>query len=440
MSRLAISDIIDDRYEIVDGPFLGGMSEVYRARDRITAQETALKVAREDVNPRLASHSADAELRALEEVVHPNVVRLVGSGLLNDRTLYLALEWLPKRLDNLVSQVGAMQWDVFLNDIGRPLLSALRYAHARRVAHRDLSWKNVLLTSLDQPKITDFGIARHMSKVPIGATFKGAGTFPFTPPEQDDGIHSYGRDCWSWAAIAASCLLGRRAETMQDLRSSLMKLPDDERPYEIFAKAWADDPKTRYLSAAELSADVEAFQRKLRALRAEVTLIPIVLQPSAVQGLSRIYGSQDPAPLQVRLIAELNDQCSACISRDGQTITVLGFDIRIEGKIASDGDRLVVREVLHMEEAVAARQRFDMVEVADFGFRVASSIYDGDKRALGELAASLFHGQELLDREQDRRRRERFFDACWRAISIRERRTKNSREYKYAELRRDGEY
>lgn len=441
MSRIAIGQVIDDRFEVSTGPYRGGMSEVFEARDRITGLKVAVKVGRVDANPKLATLSFESELKALEEVTHPNVVKLHSAGILQDHSPFLVLEWLPQRMDQFVSKMGPMSWEAFLGDLGRPLLAALRMAHGRRVAHRDLSWKNVRLTALGEPKLTDFGISRHMDKVGIGATFRGAGTFPYTPPEQDDGIHSYGRDCWSWAAIAASCFAGRSLQNMEELRQALSNLPDVERPTEIFNRAWADDPRSRYRGASELAADVEAFHRKVRHASGRQVTVLLIFQAIALQALARAFNADDPVILQQRVIAELNDQCSCSISPDGNTVTLLGFEIRLVATISPGSeDRLVVREVLRMEDGVAARQRSEMVELIDFDFQIADSIYQDSRRSIGELTAFVLQAQEQMSEEQEKKRKERFFDSCSRAIGLRERRIRRTREFRYSGLLREGEF
>ena len=156
-------------YRIVDLLGVGGMGEVYRARDERLNRLVAVKVLPAD---RVAA-SAERRSRFIQEaqlasaLQHPNIVTIfdIGSTEVGD---YLAMELVRGRtLDTVIPQSGL------------PLPSALRYAsqivdalaaaHAAGIVHRDLKPGNIMVTEQDQIKVLDFGLATLAAGGPINA-------------------------------------------------------------------------------------------------------------------------------------------------------------------------------------------------------------------------------------------------------------------------------
>jgi len=221
------------------------MSDVYQAREISSNAICAIKICKDSSDQWLRT-SFEAEHRALANLNHANIVKSLDVGVDADRTLYLVLEWVPNTLHDEILTKGKRPWAHYFADFGKPILDALRYAHGRQVAHRDLKPKNVLLTSDGTPKIADFGIARNMAKVPVGPTLRGAGSAPYTPPEPDDGIYSFGRDCFSWAVITLSSLTGRIFANLAEVLGALEALDARSAPVEALRRSLSLNPKDRY--------------------------------------------------------------------------------------------------------------------------------------------------------------------------------------------------
>jgi serine/threonine protein kinase len=213
-------------YRIVDLLGVGGMGEVYRARDERLNRLVAVKVLPAD---RVAA-SAERRTRFIQEaqlasaLQHPNIVTIfdIGSTDLGD---YLAMELVRGRtLDAVIPQAGL------------PLPRALRYAsqiadalaaaHAAGIVHRDLKPGNIMVTEQDQIKVLDFGLATLAAGGPINSTDEtgaraaaietGAGTVlgtvAYMSPEQAEGHPVDARsDIFSFGAIFYEMLSGLRA-------------------------------------------------------------------------------------------------------------------------------------------------------------------------------------------------------------------------------------
>lgn len=60
----------------------------------------------------------------------------------------------------MIARDGAMPWPMFWDRYGEPLLDAVIFGQKRRVAHRDIKPKNILVTASGVPKLADYGIAK----------------------------------------------------------------------------------------------------------------------------------------------------------------------------------------------------------------------------------------------------------------------------------------
>jgi hypothetical protein len=151
-------ETLDGRFELEQLVGKGGMGTVFRARDRLTGDQVAVKLL----------HGADArqlrrferEGQALAQVAHPGIVRYVAHGSAQGKA-YLAMEWLEG--ETLEARLGTSELSIVeAVDLGLRVASALAEAHRKGVVHRDLKPANLLLVGgkADETKILDFGIAR----------------------------------------------------------------------------------------------------------------------------------------------------------------------------------------------------------------------------------------------------------------------------------------
>lgn len=238
----------------------GGMSKVRQAKLVDTQKFCALKYAAVDIQGDSAIESFNREIGALADMDHPNIVRMLGIGL-DGVQRFIVLEWLSETLVDRILSMGPVNWDVFYEGIGRPLLEGLRYAHGRRYVHRDFKPLNVMFNESGVPKITDFGIARDLDRERGGKTFAQAGSHPWTPAEGDDGIDSERRDLYSWAALAVACLTGRLDfKLSSELRSAAVTLGASV-PVRILESCLAELPAARPVSATPLLWDLDDFHK-----------------------------------------------------------------------------------------------------------------------------------------------------------------------------------
>ena len=292
-------------YEILGELGRGGMGVVYKARqiglDRLVALKMIL--AGDHADPaQLARFRAEAV--ALAHVHHPNIVQIHAVGEQDGRPFF-SMEFVDgQSLAQLLD--GTPQSATEAARLILTLARAIHAAHEQGIIHRDLKPANVILhgsaglapehhpnsggrlqTALCLPKITDFGLAKHLE---AGAAQTGSGVIVGTPsymaPEQADSKSRKigpAADIYALGAILYELLTGRppfKAETQLDtLRQVLsdepvplsrfhLKVPRDLDT--ICTKSLQKEPIHRYKSAQTLAEDLERFldHRPILARRA----------------------------------------------------------------------------------------------------------------------------------------------------------------------------
>ena len=140
-------------YEIKSTLGVGGMGEVYRARDSRLNRDVAIKVLRSD-----STVTPDLKARAVAALNHPNIVSVFDFGIDGD-SQYIVSELIEG--ESLRSVIAGKPVPTRkLIDIAVEIADGLAAAHAAGIVHRDLKPENILLTKDGRAKILDFGLAR----------------------------------------------------------------------------------------------------------------------------------------------------------------------------------------------------------------------------------------------------------------------------------------
>ncbi|MFH9687216.1 AAA domain-containing protein [Streptomyces sp. NPDC017413] len=249
--------VINDRFMLVgDELRTGGLSEVRRAFDMSSPDGAfaAIKLLRQEEDGAVLETFLGRETQSLMQLEHPNIVRMLDSGWDSELGRYfIALEWVDRSLKDDLAARRPMSWKAFFDQIGRPLIGALSYAHSLEIEHRDLKPSNVLLTQGGVPKLADFGIAKIRSKVnaTADATVADFRSSPYSPPERDDLV-PYARDVFGFGVLALQILSGGKASDYPHLEEVLRELDLASEIRTVLARCIDFDPRKRPANAAVL--------------------------------------------------------------------------------------------------------------------------------------------------------------------------------------------
>jgi serine/threonine protein kinase len=202
---------LGDDYALESEVGQGSFGRVYRVRDLRLERQVAMKV----LDPRLTQDPAIAEgfvreAQLAASLEHPNIVSIYDiDGRLG--LLWYTMELIRgENVAQMVDKRGRMSPAAAVAIVD-DTLSALEYAHQRRVVHRDIKPENLLVDKEGRIHVTDFGLALAL---PRGRIFGGAtsrsGTPQFAAPEQLAGGQVDQRtDLFSLGAVGYYLLLGR---------------------------------------------------------------------------------------------------------------------------------------------------------------------------------------------------------------------------------------
>ena len=186
-----MTDLIAGRYELEARISKGGMGAVWRARDRRLRRDVAVKLLHSWIAEDLELRRRFArEARVLAPLVHEHIVRLYDYGE-DGETPFLVMELVDGANLADVARNRELGW-AEASEIALPIASALAYAHARGIVHRDLTPGNVLIESASgRVVVSDFGLAR-IARSATSVTTQGMllGTPEYWSPEQARGADS----------------------------------------------------------------------------------------------------------------------------------------------------------------------------------------------------------------------------------------------------------
>ena len=264
-------------YELLEEIASGGMGVVYKARQQSLHRIVAIKLllfgrfSQPEFVRRFRGEAA-----AAAGLQHRNIVAIHEVGE-HEGQPYFSMDFVEGR--NLAEMVrehplSAKRAALYLKVIAE----AIHFAHQKGVLHRDLKPSNVLIDQFDEPRITDFGLAKQLNdQNEITITGQVLGTPSYMPPEQAlgkrDAVGPAG-DIYSMGAILFHVLTGRPPFVSESVTETLEQVlraepisprflnPSVPRDLEtICLKCLEKEPVRRYQTARELSAELDRFLR-----------------------------------------------------------------------------------------------------------------------------------------------------------------------------------
>ena len=243
----------------------GGMAVVYQALQIELDRPVAIKLLP-------AEMAADQEFvdrfrreaRLLAKLQHPGIVAVYDFGLTSEGHLYFVMELVDGTdLHKIIRGPGLNAGQAL--ELICQICDALNYAHRQGVIHRDIKPSNILVSSVGDAKLADFGLARPLHDDFAGLTAVNAvmGTADYMAPEQHEGAADHRSDIYSLGAMLYEMLTGRPPKGVFDPPSRKSNV--DARIDDVVHKALQYDVDRRYQDVSELKTDVDRVRSTPRA-------------------------------------------------------------------------------------------------------------------------------------------------------------------------------
>ena len=302
-------NIVIPGYDIEGEIGEGAMASVYLATQRSLERKVALKV----MAAALAADPSFCERflregKTLARLSHPHTVTIHDIGNVGE-LYYMAMEYLPN--GTLKERIAAGLTPEQGLTLIRQIASALGYAHAQGLVHRDVKPANILFRADGTAVLSDFGIAKSLDdRTQFTQAGFAVGTPSYMSPEQARGQEIDGRaDLYALGVVLYEILVGKLpyngtdalSTALAHLTEPLPELPVHHGRYQgVLRKLLAKDPAERFPDAAALLSPLMRRVRLPRCLPVRFsaalccTLSPPGMMPSCdrPRSMQRLIASQ----------------------------------------------------------------------------------------------------------------------------------------------------
>ena len=284
------------QYKIIEKLGEGGMGVVYKAHDTKLDRTVALKF----LPHHLTVHDEERarflqEARAASALNHPNVCvihdlqeyngeHFIVMEFVDGMTLREKIDATARSKEHLLPLDTVVAYALQIGE-------ALQEAHAKGIVHRDVKAENIMVTTKNQIKVMDFGLAKLKGSLKLTRTSSTVGTLAYMAPEQLQGGEVDARsDIFSFGVVLYEMLSGEtpfRGEHEAAMMYSILN--EDPAPVEqhrpglsseylhILHRSLEKNPDERYQSVAEMVIDL----RRLKRQSTRVTRSVPVMHPGA---------------------------------------------------------------------------------------------------------------------------------------------------------------
>ncbi|MEM8961674.1 MAG: serine/threonine-protein kinase [Acidobacteriota bacterium] len=386
-------------YRIIRRIGEGGMGEVYLGErdDGTYHQRVAIKVVKKGLRGQALNERFRQERQILAQLAHPAIARLLDGGTTPDGRHYLVMEYVEgEAIDGFcdrrnLSVRGRLQ-------LFRELCAAVSNAHAQLVVHRDIKPANVLITPDGQPKLLDFGISKLLdgsSGDPALTTVSHRVLTPaYASPEQlrDEPITT-AVDIYSLGVLLHQLLVGRLPYPIADAQGEALRRAICEAEVERPSKAAVGGGDEEAVRRVALSRDTtpERLGKQLRGDLDQIVGKALRKQPrdryASVEQLSADLGRHlDGLPIEAhrggwryrasRFVARHRTAVFAIVAAVGAAILALSIGLVGQMREADRADREAAAsarvvefliELFSAADPYQTRQEVSAREILDLG-------------------------------------------------------------------------
>lgn len=191
------------KYELKNRLGEGGFGTVWRALDQVEGLAVAVKIPFAPFSDEKSREEFRHEAKVLASLDHPHILRIKNAEMIDGHFLIvseLGKGTLAKKMRRRLSLKTALGFF-------EQMVSALAFAHEKKVIHRDVKPENFIVFGKEQLRLGDFGVARLLEEKHLTATVSG--TLGFMAPEQAYGQPTKASDVFSAGLILYTMLTGK---------------------------------------------------------------------------------------------------------------------------------------------------------------------------------------------------------------------------------------
>ncbi|MEK7482825.1 MAG: FHA domain-containing serine/threonine-protein kinase [Planctomycetota bacterium] len=283
-------------YEIIEGIDRGGLGNVCKVKELSLDRTVVLRI----IPPNIV-HDSEAEQKFQEvaqrmaSLCHENISMFLDFGFVN-KYIYYTMAWVEGvTLDEKIHTLGKIGHQQALK-IALQIARGLSHAHTRRILHRDLNPKGIIVTNNENAVISDFGVAKFIMEI----TGSYPGLIEYYSPEQcENGELDPRSDIYSLGVVLYQMVIGSLPFESEDLdeikKHHLSTVPKNvselipsisKEVSDIIMKCLAKDPEERFPNCEIL---IELIEKILDPMDEEKES-----RPSAVSSSQTTDFSQNP--------------------------------------------------------------------------------------------------------------------------------------------------
>ncbi|HEY9677007.1 MAG TPA: serine/threonine-protein kinase [Drouetiella sp.] len=270
-------EVVAGKWRIVAPLGFGQLGETYTALSIENNKEVVVKIMDRNIaaNPRIGKRFLQ-ECEKAAALQHKNIIEILDFGRLPDGTPYVVSEHGDHTLASVIQREGFLDVADALR-VADEICSGLIEAHNYEIIHRGLKPENVIISTENQAKLSDIGVAKALPVAGREAQNLTATSYKFAdplymPPEQCQGQQLDERsDIYSLGCILYQALTGKLPfGSKKGIQLALAHLCDPPRTFSramfncdipedverVVMKCLEKDPKRRYKSVASLQHDL----------------------------------------------------------------------------------------------------------------------------------------------------------------------------------------